>query len=229
VSRPGAVPRLAVLASGEGSNLQALLDAGERGNLPGEITLVISDRDGAGALQRARTAGIQALHLPPQAHPSRGDYDRLLARSLADHGTDLVVLAGFMRILSDELVQSFAGRMLNIHPSLLPRHRGLHTHRRVLEAREAVHGATVHFVVPELDAGPAVLQYRCAVRPWDNEASLAASVRRGEHLIYPIAVKWFCQGRLRCRDDHVLLDDQPLRAPAVLTRDGAMALAAPPI
>ncbi|MCC5868409.1 MAG: phosphoribosylglycinamide formyltransferase [Gammaproteobacteria bacterium] len=223
------MPRLAVLASGEGSNLQALLDAGERGNLPGEITLVISDRDGAGALQRARTAGIQALHLPPQAHPSRGDYDRLLARSLADHGTDLVVLAGFMRILSDELVQSFAGRMLNIHPSLLPRHRGLHTHRRVLEAREAVHGATVHFVVPELDAGPAVLQYRCAVRPWDNEASLAASVRRGEHLIYPIAVKWFCQGRLRCRDDHVLLDDQPLRAPAVLTRDGAMALAAPPI
>lgn len=227
MSQSRAVPRLAVLASGEGTNLQALLDTGERGDLAGEISLVISDRAESGALQRARAAGIPALHLPARLHPSRSDYDQLLARSLHDHGADLVVLAGFMRILSDEMVQAFAGRMLNIHPSLLPRHRGLHTHRRALEARDAVHGASVHFVVPELDAGPAVLQFRCAVQPWDTQASLSARVRRGEHLIYPIAVKWYCQGRLRCRDEHVMLDDQPLRAPTVLTRDGALALAAP--
>lgn len=227
MTQPRTVPRLAVLASGEGTNLQALLDARERGELACDISVVISDRAESGALRRARTASIPAVHLSPRLHPSRGDYNQSLTRSLRHHGADLVILAGFMRILSDEMVQGFAGRMLNIHPSLLPRHRGLHTHRRVLEAREAVHGASVHFVVPELDAGPVVLQYRCAVQPWDSEASLTASVRRGEHLIYPLAVKWFCQGRLRCLDGRVLLDGQTLRTPPVLTRDGALALAAP--
>lgn len=216
-----------MLASGEGTNLQALLAARDRGDLACEITVVISDRVEAGALLRARAAGVPALHLPAQLHSRRSDYDQLLARSLSDHGATLIVLAGFMRVLGDGIVQAYAGRMLNIHPSLLPHHRGLHTHRRVLEAREPVHGATVHFVVPELDAGPAVLQYRCAVQPWDTESSLAAGVRRGEHLIYPLAVKWLCQGRLRCRGDQVLLDDQPLRKAAVLTRDGALALATP--
>ncbi len=222
-----AVPRLAVLASGEGTNLQALLDARDRGDLPGEIGMVISDRAAAGALARATAAGVPAMHLSPRDHARRGDYDALLARTLQEHGVTLVVLAGFMRILSDEMVQTFAGRMLNIHPSLLPLHRGLHTHRRVLAARERMHGATVHFVVPALDAGPVVLRYSCAVQPWDTEASLSARVRRGEHLIYPIAVKWFCQGRLRCVDGRVVLDGHPLRSAPVLTRDGASALALP--
>lgn len=221
MSGPAANRGIAVLASGEGTNLQALIDAAARDALYGRIELVLSDRADAGALVRARAAGIPAVHLPPGDWPDRAAYDRALAALLAEHGIGLVVLAGFMRILDAEVVDGFAGRMLNIHPSLLPRHRGLHPHRKALAAGDRVHGATVHFVVPELDAGPSILQYRIAIQPWDNPASLSRRVREGEHFIYPLAVRWWLQGRLDCRDGQARLDGQPLAAPLVVTRDMA--------
>jgi phosphoribosylglycinamide formyltransferase-1 len=218
-------PGVAVLASGEGTNLQAMIDAAQRGELAGHICLVLSDRPDAGALVRARAAGIASLHLLPAAYASRAHYDQALAAALLESGASLIVLAGFMRILEAGMVRQFEGRMLNIHPSLLPRHRGMQTHRRMLEAGEHMHGASVHFVVPELDAGPVLLQYRIAVQPWDTEASLARRVRQGEHLIYPTAVRWCLQGRVRSNHASILLDGQPLLAPLVLTRDGSDSLA----
>jgi phosphoribosylglycinamide formyltransferase 1 len=215
-----AAPKLAVLASGEGTNLQAMLDAVTRGDLPGRIALVISDRAEAGALARARAAGIEAEWLDPAEFPSRQACDEALAARLEHADISLVVLAGFMRILDPAVVQRFAGRMLNVHPSLLPRHRGLHTHRRVLEAGDHQHGATVHFVTPALDAGPGVLQFRMAVHSWDTPTSLAARVRAGEHVVYPLAVRWWLTGRLAWQNGAATFDGQPLHTPLVLTRDG---------
>lgn len=215
---PGGV---AVLASGEGTNLQALIDTAAREGLRDGIALVVSDRAEAGALVRARAAGIPAIHLSPADWSTRAAYDHALADLLAERQITLVVLAGFMRILEAEVVQRFAGRMLNIHPSLLPRHRGLDTHRRALEAGDRIHGSTVHFVEPELDAGPPILQYRIAVQPWDTPGRLAQRVRHGEHFIYPLAVRWWLQGRLDCTDGQAYLDGKPLAAPLVVTRDMA--------
>ncbi len=220
MSAPEAKGGVAVLASGEGTNLQALIDAAARDGLS-RIELVVSDRGEAQALVRARTAGIPAIHLSPANWSTRAAYDQALADLLAERGIALVVLAGFMRILDADVVRRFAGRMLNIHPSLLPRHRGLRTHRRALETGDRLHGSTVHFVVPELDAGPAILQYRIAIQPWDTLTGLAERVRHGEHFIYPLAVRWWLQGRLSCTDGQAHLDGKPLVAPLVATRDMA--------
>lgn len=218
---PGhAAAAVAVLASGEGSNLQALLDAAARGELGGEIRLVISDRAQAPALARAREAGIAVRFIDPATHATRAAYGATLQRSLEEAGIELVVLAGFMRILDPRLVEDYAGRMLNIHPSLLPRHRGLHTHRRALEAGDRLHGATVHFVIPALDAGPGVAQFRIAVQPWDSEASLAARVRLGEHALYPRVVRWVLEGRIAWEAGEVRFDGRRLRTPLVLSCDG---------
>jgi phosphoribosylglycinamide formyltransferase-1 len=143
----------------------------------------------------------------------RTAYDRRLADAIRDCSPSLIVLAGFMRILSAPFVADFAGKILNIHPSLLPKYPGLHTHRRALEARESEHGATVHFVTEQLDGGPPVIQARVAVAAGDDEASLAARVQVQEHLIYPLAVRWFCEGRLRCDAGQAWLDGQPLKQP----------------
>ena len=210
-----ATPRVGVLISGEGSNLQALLDAARGGTLGAEVAVVVSNRATARGLVRARDAGVPAHHLGGK-DVARETYDKALAALLAEYSPDLLVLAGFMRILSPGFVAGFEGRLLNIHPSLLPKYPGLDTHRRVLEASERWHGATVHFVTVDLDAGPAVIQYRVPVRSGDTVDSLAARVHVGEHLILPRAVEWFVGGRLRLENGSVMLDAIRLSQPVIM-------------
>ncbi len=210
-----AAPRVAVLISGEGSNLQALVDAAGAGKLGAEIAVVVSDRAAARGLVRARNAGVPARHLGGKG-VARDAYDESLATLLAEYSPDLLVLAGFMRILSPTFVGRFDGRMLNIHPSLLPNYPGLDTHRRVLEAGERWHGATVHFVTADLDAGPSILQYRLPVRSDDTAESLAARVHVGEHFILPRTVEWFVGGRLRLENGSVMLDGKRLSQPVIM-------------
>ena len=214
-----AATRVAVLISGEGTNLQALIDAARSGALGAEIVAVVSDRSAAPGLARARAAGIEALHLPAVRGQERADYDAALTALLALREPELLVLAGFMRILSAEFVARHAGRILNIHPALLPKFPGLDTHRRVLEAGERWHGATVHFVTADLDAGPAILQYRLAVRSGDTADSLAARVHVGEHIILPRAVTWFAAGRLRLEGGSVMLDGRALEKPVSIDEE----------
>lgn len=220
MSRPDT--RVAVLISGEGSNLQALIDAARTGQLGARIVTVVSNRGAARGLERARAAGIEALHLGAARGQERADYDAALAALLAPREPDLVVLAGFMRILGPRFVEIYRGRMLNLHPSLLPKYPGLDTHRRVLEAADEWHGATVHFVTDELDGGPAVIQYRLPVSGGDTADSLAQRVHRGEHLILPRAVSWFAAGRLRLSGGSVMLDGRALDAPVSVDEEGAL-------
>jgi len=204
-----------VLISGSGSNLQALIDGAQK-DLPIHIRAVVSNEPDAFGLERARRAGIETRVLSHRYYRTREDYDDALGSSIEQFEPGLVVLAGFMRILTPALVARFRGRMLNIHPSLLPKFRGLHTHQRALEAGETVHGASVHFVTEELDGGPLVLQARVKVEPGDDSDRLAARVLTREHRIYPQVVRWFAQRRLRLDadgrprlDGHLL--EQPLQ------------------
>lgn len=213
--------RLAVMASGGGSNLGAILDACRTGRISAEVVVVISDKPAARALTRASDVGIPALPIPPAAGETRGSHGERLLAALRPFDADLVVLAGYMRILSTDFVQRLRGRMVNIHPSLLPRHKGLHTHRRALEAGEPEHGCTVHYVTPELDGGPAVLQAKVPVLPDDDETTLAARVLAREHVIYPKVIGWIATGRLVCPDGVPMLDGRPLTAP--LLDDGSLA------
>lgn len=205
----------AVLISGRGSNMLALAAAATSGSLRGRIVAVISDRADAAGLVAAAGLGLATRVLVPEAGEDRAGYGRRLDAALAGTGAGLVALAGFMRILDGGFVRAWQGRLLNIHPSLLPAWRGLHTHRRVLEAGDPVHGCTVHFVTEELDAGPAVIQGRLAVRPGDDEQSLSARVQRLEHIIYPRAVGWFADGRLAWRDGAAWLDGRRLAEPVI--------------
>ena len=214
--------RVAVLISGEGSNLQALIDAARTGQLGARIVTVVSNRGTARGLERARAAGIEALHLGAVRGQERVDYDDALAAVLAPRAPDLIVLAGFMRILGPPFVELYAGRMLNLHPSLLPKYPGLDTHRRVIEAGDEWHGATVHFVTDELDGGPAIIQYRLPVLAGDTADSLAQRVHRGEHIILPRAVSWFAAGRLRLAGGSVMLDGRALDAPVSVDEEGAL-------
>lgn len=213
-----AIPRLrvVVLVSGRGSNLKAIAAQADAGALPISIEAVVSDRADAGALDWARVNHIAGAALSPREYVDREAYGRALGDLVASYQPQLVLLAGFMRILSDEFVLRFAGKMLNIHPSLLPRYPGLHTHRRALAAGDREHGASVHFVTPELDGGPVVLQARVPVLPGDDEDTLAARVLRQEHIIYPRVVGWFATGRLVLRDDAVYLDGRRIDAPLLL-------------
>jgi len=208
-----------VLLSGRGSNFEAIARQAEAGGLPVALRAAVSDRPGAGGLEIARRHGIAAEVLEPGDFADRAAYDRALAALVDVHRHGLVVLAGFMRILTPGFVAHYAGRMLNIHPSLLPRHRGLHTHRRVLEAGDRWHGASVHFVTAELDGGPVVLQVRVPVAPDDDEARLAARVLSQEHRIYPLAIGWFASGRLALRDDVAWLDGRRLDTPVSIDAD----------
>jgi phosphoribosylglycinamide formyltransferase 1 len=207
---------VAVLVSGYGSNFQALLDAARAGRLAAQFPLVASDQPGAYGLDRARKAGVGTECIPPAAYPDRPAWNAALGELLTRSGAQLVVLAGFMRILAPELVAAWRGRMLNIHPSLLPRYRGLHTHRRALEAGDRMHGASIHFVTEELDGGPVVLQARVPILPGDDEASLARRVQAREHEIYPRAVGWIADGRLEWRGDGPWLDGRRLSEPVVV-------------
>ena len=202
--------KLVVLISGNGSNLQAIIDAIAAGEIPAEIRAVVSNNPDAYGLERARRAGIPTAVVDHRDYPDRERYDQALRAVIDRYAPDLVVLAGFMRILTPAFVEHYAGRMLNIHPSLLPRYQGLDTHRRVLEAGDAIHGVSVHFVTPELDSGPIVLQAEVPVGPGDTEEDLARKVHAEEHVIYPRVIRWFAEGRLRLDGDRVLLDGRPL-------------------
>jgi phosphoribosylglycinamide formyltransferase 1 len=205
--------RLAILISGRGSNMEALAGACESGALAARVAIVIADRAGAGGLDAARARGLETATVVHRGE--RRAFEQELGAELGRHRADAVALAGFMRVLSAEFVTPYLGRMFNIHPSLLPKYRGLDTHRRVLEAGDAVHGASVHFVTPQLDAGPVVLQSQVAVEPGDTEASLAARVLATEHVIYPRVLGWFAGGRLAWRDGAAWLDGRRLTAPVV--------------
>jgi phosphoribosylglycinamide formyltransferase-1 len=204
---------LVVLVSGRGSNLRAIEARIAVGELPARICAVVSDREDAAALAWAAERGLNVHAVQRSQYAGRAAFDAALGDVVARYEPQLVVLAGFMRILGAALVERFAGRMLNIHPSLLPKYRGLHTHRRVLEARDSEHGASVHFVTTELDGGPVVLQARVPVLPGDDEAMLAERVLVQEHRIYPLAIRWFAEGRLRLDGGTVWFDGRPLEAP----------------
>ncbi len=206
-------PNVVVLISGSGTNLQALIHAQQAGELHGTIQAVFSDRSDAQGLERARRAAIDARYIDPADYADGAAFDAALAREILAYEPELVVLAGFMRVLGPGFVETFHGRMLNIHPSLLPRFKGLDTHDRVLRAGERVHGATVHFVTGDLDGGPSVIQYRIPIRPDDTASSLRARVSQGEHIVLPRAVGWFAERRLRLADGAVMLDGRQLTQP----------------
>ena len=207
--------RAVVLISGSGSNLQAIINAVRQQRLNLDICLVVSNQADAPGLTRAKQAGLNTLVLSQGQYPDREQYDQALQTAIDKESVDLVILAGFMRILSDRFVNHFRGRLINIHPSLLPEFRGLNTHQRVLDAGRREHGASVHFVVPELDAGPILLQARVAVLATDNAKTLAARVLALEHKIYPMAIQWVADGRVEMAGDTLKLDgrvlDQPLQ------------------
>jgi phosphoribosylglycinamide formyltransferase-1 len=209
--------RLAVLISGQGRNLQAILDASAAGSLPAKIVCVISNRDAAGGLERAREAGVATEVISHKEYLDRERFDAALAAALEQHQPDIVALAGFMRVLGDGFIRKFRGRMVNIHPSLLPKHPGLHTHRRVLEAGDTEHGGSVHFVTEELDGGPVAIQGRFKVRPQDTEQTLADRVMRDVELkIFPQALAWMARGELALSRDSVMFRGARLAAPLSL-------------
>ena len=211
--------RVAVLISGRGSNMAALIEAAKDKNYPAEIALVLSNRPDAGGLATARAAGIATEVVDHAAFgKDRAGFDRALQAVLEKHRIELVCLAGFMRLLTPGFVGQWDGRMLNIHPALLPAFKGLDTHKRALAAGAKVHGATVHFVVAEMDAGPIVAQAAVAVQDNDTEATLAARVLKVEHQIYPLALKLLAEGRIRIVSGRCLIDGAPVPDTATLVR-----------
>jgi phosphoribosylglycinamide formyltransferase-1 len=202
--------RVVVLISGSGSNLQALIDGVADKSLPIDLVAVISNRPEVMGLERAAKADIPAEVLDHKNFADRESFDQALMAKIDSYQPDLVVLAGFMRILTPEFTQHYLGKMFNIHPSLLPKYQGLHTHQRALDAGEKRHGVTVHFVTAELDGGPAIVQASVPVWASDDASALAKRVQRQEHVIYPLAVKWFAQGDLRMIDGKSVLKDEPL-------------------
>ena len=202
--------KIAVLVSGSGSNLQALIDA----NLSGSIVGVISNKPEAYALERAKKAGIETAIIEHKQFPNREAFDAVMHQQLLDWNVDLVILAGFMRILSAGFVQKWQGKMVNIHPSLLPHYKGMHTHQRVLNTGDVLHGCTVHYVTAELDAGQALTQGVVKVNLHDTVNTLAERVHALEHLIYPQAVEWICNGTIQHMDNgQVLYKGQLLEQP----------------
>lgn len=201
--------RVVVLISGSGTNLQALIDAAHRNELAdAHIVGVLSNRPNAGGLTRAEQAGIPTVTLNHQDYASREAFDAAMQSEIDAWQPDLLVLAGFMRILTADFVTHYHGRMINIHPSLLPKYPGLHTHARAIESGDTEHGATVHFVTAELDGGPAIVQASVPVLPNDTETGLAQRVQGVEHQIYPAAVAWFAQGLLTMRDGQAYMKEQ---------------------
>ncbi|MEO4047873.1 phosphoribosylglycinamide formyltransferase [Pseudomonas sp. CAU 1711] len=207
-----------VLISGSGSNLQALIDSIAHDGNPARIAAVISNRADAYGLERARQAGIQTRVLEHKQFDGREAFDAALIETIDGFDPQLVVLAGFMRILTPGFVNHYSGRLLNIHPSLLPKYKGLHTHQRALEAGEREHGCSVHFVTEELDGGPLVVQAVVPVESGDTPESLAQRVHSQEHRIYPLALRWFAEGRLQLGDTGAQLDGTDLPATGHLIR-----------
>ncbi|WP_017446363.1 phosphoribosylglycinamide formyltransferase [Gayadomonas joobiniege] len=199
-----------VLISGNGSNLQAVIDATESGQINGRICAVISNKSTAFGLQRAQKHQIPAISLPHSDYPDRQLYDQALAEVIDRYQPDLIVLAGFMRILTAQFVARYKGKLLNIHPSLLPKYQGLNTHQRALDANDREHGASVHFVTEELDGGPVICQVSILIDEKDTAETLAQRIHKQEHFIYPKAIEWFCQDRLKMESGRVWLDNNEL-------------------
>ena len=202
--------RLAILISGRGSNLQAFIDAFPAGSLDGDIALVVSNNPDAPGLAKAAAAGIATACVDHRDYGTREDFDAALASTVTAAEPDVVVLAGFMRILTSVFLTPFTGRLLNVHPSLLPKYPGLNTHQRALDAGDSEAGVTVHFVTQELDGGPPVLQARVPVDSGDTAETLAEKVLAEEHVIYPLAARWFLQGRLALTQEGAVLDGKPI-------------------
>jgi phosphoribosylglycinamide formyltransferase-1 len=212
--------RVAVLASGRGSNFAALLLARECGDVPIEFVLLASDKANAGALALAESAGVPTLVLDPRQYPDRRAFDLELFGRLAESGAELLVMAGFMRIIDGEALTPWIGRMINIHPSLLPKYRGLHTHRRALEAGDSEHGASVHYVTAELDGGPVIAQVRMAIDPEDDEQRLAQRLLPLEHRLLVAVVADIAAGKLALEHDTVQFDGRALAQPLHWIDDG---------
>jgi len=203
---PSSPASIVVLISGSGSNLQAIIDGVESGTISGQLTAVISNKSDVKGLERATKHGIDNYVLDHTEHADRESYDQALKTLIDQHNPDLIILAGFMRILTEAFVQHYEGRMLNIHPSLLPKFKGLHTHKRAIEAQESEHGCSVHFVTPELDGGPIIGQRKVTIDKTDTEDSLASKVQKEEHFLYPLCTKLFTEGRLQLTDTGPTLD-----------------------
>ncbi|GAA6133455.1 phosphoribosylglycinamide formyltransferase [Oceaniserpentilla sp. 4NH20-0058] len=202
--------RIVVLISGSGSNFQAIAEACKSKEIDGEIIGVISNRPGVMGLDRAKQLDIPCSVVDHTEYSSREEFDGKLIHEIEQYGPDLVVLAGFMRILTPDFVRRFKGRLLNIHPSLLPKYKGLHTHKRAMEAGDKEHGVTVHFVSEDLDGGPNIIQAVVPILDDDSEASLKTRVQQQEHVIYPIAVKWFVEGRITMIKGDAYFDSEAL-------------------
>ncbi|WP_370278811.1 phosphoribosylglycinamide formyltransferase [Pontibacterium sp.] len=207
--------RIVVLISGSGSNLQAIIDATQSGRIDGEVAAVLSNKAGVFGLERAANANIPTEVLDHKAFDSRESFDAAMMELIDSYNADLVVLAGFMRILTPEFVRHYEGRMLNIHPSLLPKYKGLNTHQRALDAGDQEHGCTVHFVTEELDGGPSLVQGRVSIELDDTSDSLQQKVHVREHQIYPLAVEWFCAERVSWTPEGVIFDGQPAPAEGI--------------
>jgi phosphoribosylglycinamide formyltransferase-1 len=198
-----------VLISGRGTNLQAIIDAVRVGKLSIDVRAVISNNPDAAGLKPARAAGLHTEVVDHRAYSTRAAFEQALAQAIDRHGPKLVALAGFMRVLGRDFIERYRGRLINIHPSLLPKYPGLGTHARAIAAGETQHGASVHFVTPDVDAGPVILQARVPVLPGDTSETLAERVLQEEHRIYPLAIGWFAGGRLALHDGRALLDGKP--------------------
>lgn len=211
----GVKARLAILISGRGSNLQAFIDACAKGKLDAQLCVVISNNPDAAGLQRAAAAGVATRCINHRDYTTREAFDAALVRELSERQVDLIVLAGFMRILTPTFIQPFSGRLLNVHPSLLPKYPGLRTHQRALDAGDQEAGVTVHYVTLELDGGPPIIHARVPIMPGDTAETLAARVIVKEHIIYPLAAQWHISGRLQLTDQGARLDDKPIPATGI--------------
>ncbi|OZB03900.1 MAG: phosphoribosylglycinamide formyltransferase [Idiomarina sp. 34-48-12] len=202
--------RIVVLISGSGTNMQAIVEACNAHRIAGEVVAVISNKAGVGGLEKAQAVGIETAVLSHKDFTTREAYDAELLKLIDGYQPDLVVLAGFMRILTPEFTRHYHGRMLNIHPSLLPKYKGVNTHQRALDAGDTEHGVSVHFVTEELDGGPVILQATVPIFPEDTASDLQQRVHTQEHAIYPLVVNWFCTDRLRLTADGAELDGELL-------------------
>ena len=205
---------IVVLVSGNGSNLQAIIDDISQHKINARISAVIANQETAYGLTRAQNAGIPAIYIDHKSFVSRDEYDAKMATCIDEFNPDLIVLAGFMRILTSAFVEKYQARILNIHPSLLPKYKGLDTHQRAIDAGDKEHGVSVHFVTPELDGGPVVLQSKVPVFDQQDAQELAERVQQQERQMYPLVIKWFCEDRLKMLDNKAVLDNQ------VLTEEG---------
>ena len=207
--------RLAILISGRGSNMEAVARACRTGGIDASVSVVIADRDDARGLPIAGELGIETKVVAWKSFADRAAFEGALAEAIEVHRVEVIVLAGFMRVLPPQFAERYAGRLVNIHPALLPKYRGLHTHSRALAAGDTEHGASVHFATAELDGGPVVLQSRLTVRPHETESELAARVLATEHVILPQALGWMAAGRLTWHDGRGWLDGKALEAPVI--------------